>query len=110
MAIAAPFYSAMTGAPRGPGPRRVGASPYISGPPLPMSSAAAARTSPHGRKPFGPSPPLPMTPALPPPDIGPGVFDQRVEEDYGPAPFRSPRYATPAPPPGFGPISRPYYR
>jgi len=34
MEISAPFYGAMTGAPRGSGPRRVEASPYVDGPPV----------------------------------------------------------------------------
>jgi len=69
MAIASPFYGAMTGAPRGPGVRRVGASPYVGGPPVEEAA-------------FTPAPPTPVAPEpmMPPED----VFTPKPKEDLPP--------------------------
>ena len=55
MPIASPFYGAMTGAPRGPGVRRVGASPYVGGPPVEEAAFTPAQVTPE--------------PTMPPDDI-----------------------------------------
>ena len=62
MPIASPFYGAMTGAPRGPGVRRVGASPYVGGPPVEEAAFTPAPSAPM-------VPPAPAPAAPPPEDV-----------------------------------------
>ena len=100
MAIASSFYGSLAGAPRGPGPRRVGASPYVSGPP---EEVYAVRP---GRQLFGPPPRRPAIPAPPPipqHESFQGNMREKRFSKYGP-----PGYALP---PGMSPVmSKPYYR
>ena len=103
MAIASSFYGSLAGAPRGPGPRRVGASPYVSRPPEEVYAARSRRQlfGPPPRRPAIPAPPAPSIPRY---DAFQGDMGEQRFTEYG----VTPDYALP---PGMSPvISKPYYR
>jgi hypothetical protein len=81
MPIASPFYGEMTGAPRGTGPRRVGASPYVGG------AIEEAAFTPTPTPTPTPEPEIDFTPLprVEPPELPPEYY-----EDVGPPPGEDP--------------------